>query len=171
MKRLGLRVLFWLSGVLFLGFIAIQFVPVERANPPVTAPLRAYPLVVEPVLRESCYDCHSHETVWPWYSYIAPISWLVAQDVREGRERLNFSEFAALSPEQQAHAREEIWEEVEEGAMPLPMYLVSHPQARLAKTDLAVIRAWRGVVATSEAKDEAGETGAGAEAEEAEDRR
>jgi len=77
---------------LIIVVIAIQFVTVERTNPPVTGEINVTP-ELKSVLQKSCYDCHSNETVWPWYSKVAPVSWLVSKDVVEGREELNFSEW------------------------------------------------------------------------------
>ena len=70
--------------IIIVILVVIQFIPVDNANPPVTAKLDA-PLDVTSVFKKSCYDCHSNETVWPWYSNIAPMSFLIAQDVNEGR--------------------------------------------------------------------------------------
>lgn len=130
-----------LIAVIAVAAIAIQFVPVERSNPAAPAPLVADPAVVE-VLRVSCYDCHSNETVWPWYAYVAPVSWLVANDVEEARENLNFSAWENLAAAKQAHAAAEMLEEIEEGGMPLPNYLRMHPGARLAAEELAVLEGW-----------------------------
>lgn len=123
------------------GIILIQLVPVERTNPPVTAELAASTQVME-VLEQSCYDCHSNETRWPWYSKVAPIAWVIAKHVREGREHLNFSDWESLSEDDKADAREEIWEEVERGTMPLRGYLRWHPAAVLNSEDLTVLEAW-----------------------------
>lgn len=115
-------------------FLLLQAVPYGRAhgNPPVTGePAWPSPRARE-LARRACFDCHSHETVWPWYSHVAPISWLVQQDVDEGREHLNFS--AWDRPQKNAH---EAAEEVEEGAMPLPKYLRLHPEARLSDAEKA----------------------------------
>lgn len=133
------------AGVLAVGFIAIQLVPVERENPAVVAE-QAFsgPEEVQAVLRTACYDCHSNETHWPFYAYVAPMSWLVAHDVEEGREHLNFSTWGLLSADDQEDLREEIWEEVEEGEMPLPAYLLTHPDARLTDEQKAVLREWGG---------------------------
>ena len=89
----------------------------NRTNPPVQADFRGLTEVVS-VLRRACYDCHSNETVWPWYSRVAPVSWVIAHDVNEGRAALNFSTWNQLSPEKQAKAINESWEEVAEGKMP-----------------------------------------------------
>src|ERR1700749_1346437 len=92
MKRLFIRIAICLVVVL----IAIQFVPVTRTNPPVTNALQA-PDAVASILRRSCYDCHSNETIWPWYAYVAPISWLIAGDVNDGRKHLNVSSWGAMT--------------------------------------------------------------------------
>ena len=121
--------------------VLIQLVPVDRENPPVETELDA-PAEVLSLLRRSCYDCHSHETEWPWYSYVAPASWLVAKDVDEGREYLNFSTWNAYDAEKRRHLIEEIWEEVEAGEMPLWFYLPLHPSARLDEADLELLEGW-----------------------------
>ena len=79
------------AGLLAVGLIAIQLIPVNRTNPPVTAPIKWDSPTTEALARRACMDCHSNETVWPWYSYVAPASWLVYFDVQEARSRLNFS--------------------------------------------------------------------------------
>ena len=79
---------------------------------------------------------------WPWYSRVAPVSFLVAHDVREGREHLNFSTWNRLSTTEQARAIHECWEEVEEGEMPLWFYTPLHPEARLSEEDLQLLEAW-----------------------------
>ncbi len=131
----------WGTGTLLVLFLGIQFVPVDRGNPPVEAEVPAPPEVHE-VLVRACYDCHSNETVWPWYSRVAPVSWLVARDVRKGREELNFSTWNRLSTREQVKALQESWEEVEEGEMPLWFHLPTHPKARLSVRDRELLRAW-----------------------------
>jgi len=122
-------------------FVAMQLVPVERSNPPVTADFDGPPEVAQ-VLRASCYDCHSNESKWPWYSRVAPTSWLVAHDVEEAREHLNFSHWARLDEGRRRKLAEEIWEEVEEGEMPLKIYLVAHSDARLDDAAMTLLREW-----------------------------
>jgi len=128
-------------GLLAVVGLAVQFIPVRRDNPPVTAEIDAPESLVE-ILRRACYDCHSNETVWPWYSRIAPFSWLVARDVHEGREELNFSTWGMLSGRKRIKMKKEILEEVQEGEMPLWVYLLAHPAARLDGADKQVIRSW-----------------------------
>jgi hypothetical protein len=120
---------------------AIQLVPVERSNPPVVADLDG-PVEVVAVLRASCYDCHSNETSWPWYSRVAPVSWLVAHDVDEGRSHLNLSLWGSYDATRRAKLAEEMWEEVADGEMPLTIYLLAHPSARLDDADRATLRSW-----------------------------
>jgi hypothetical protein len=131
----------WAVVVLTVALVAIQFVPVDRINPAVETEVPAN-ADVRAVLRRACYDCHSNETVWPWYSRIAPVSWLVARDVHEGREELNFSTWNRMTSKEQIEALHESWETVEEGEMPLWFYLPIHSEARLSAQDRSVLRAW-----------------------------
>jgi len=124
-----------------LIFVGIQFIPVNQSNPPVVAETET-PAAVKAILKRSCYDCHSSETIWPWYSRIAPLSWLVTRDVHEGREHLNFSNWGTLPTNELVENMEEVWEEVEEGEMPLWFYLPMHPEARLSSEDRAALRNW-----------------------------
>lgn len=127
--------------ILVLALIAVQFVPVERANLPVEsdAPMAAE---VKTVIRRACYDCHSNETVWPWYSYVAPVSRLVAKDVREGRRELNFSEWNQYAENRRARKLKEIVEQVEKGKMPQWYYVMMHPDAKLSASDKELILKW-----------------------------
>lgn len=130
-------VLFSIFGLLIL----IQFIPVTRDNPPVTGEFDEHP-ELQQVFQQSCYDCHSNTTCWRWSSYVAPISWQVADYVHEGREHLNFSTWKSLPADKQTHAREEIWDEVEECEMPLAIYLISHSEAELTTDDKVLIFTW-----------------------------
>lgn len=124
-----------------LAFLLIQAVPVRRSNPPVSAEVEA-PEEVRSVLRRSCYDCHSHQVRRPWYAYVAPSSWLVEHDVKEGREHLNFSTWDRYDARARAHVKEEIREEIDGGTMPLWYYLPLHPRARLSAQDREILRRW-----------------------------
>src|SRR6478752_3717270 len=79
-------------------FLTAQAIQIRRVNPPVTAEAQL-PAPVRDVVRRSCYSCHSNETEWPWYAYVAPASWLVGHDVNDGRRHLNFSEWGAYKPD------------------------------------------------------------------------
>lgn len=129
------------AGVVLALVIIIQLVPVARTNPPSDRPI-VVPDTVGQILRRACYDCHSHETRWPWYAYVAPMSWLVASDVKKGREHVNFSTWGHYDSEEQAEKLGDIWEEVEDGEMPLKIYLPLHPDARLSDDDREILRMW-----------------------------
>jgi hypothetical protein len=129
-------------------FLAIQFVPVDRANPAVQTQVPAS-AEARAILKRACYDCHSNQTVWPWYSYVAPMSWLVAKDVKEGREKLNYSTWNLMSAEEQAEGVKESWEKIQSGEMPLWFYLPLHPEAKLSPADRAVLQAWASGGATT----------------------
>jgi len=140
--RAKLRRMLKLGGIaLVVLLVAAQFVPVDRTNPPVGVEIVA-PAEVMAVLERACYDCHSSETAWPAYSRVAPVSWLVARDVHEGREALNYSTWDRYSAEERAELLEETREEVEEGEMPMKAYVLLHPAARVTAEDRAVLRAW-----------------------------
>jgi len=100
------------------------------------------PTLVSAALRRGCYDCHSHETSWPWYSAIAPSSFFVARHVEEAREHLNFSKWAQYTGPAALHKLKEAVEEVEEGEMPLPSYLLLHSGGRWTEDELAAFEAW-----------------------------
>lgn len=95
-------------------------------------------------LKNACYDCHSNQTTYPWYSQIAPVSWWVSQHVQEGREHLNFSEIGKLSPGDRAEALQEAAESLQEGEMPLSSYtwLGMHPKANLTTAQRDALLVW-----------------------------
>ena len=121
--------------------VAIQLVPIHRDNPAVTSPIKP-PKDVESLLRRSCFDCHSHETVWPWYSHVAPMSWLVAHDVHEGRRHLDFSTWADYPIELKRKKLAGISELVQEREMPLWYYLPMHHDAQLSDDDVSALAMW-----------------------------
>jgi hypothetical protein len=121
--------------------VGIQFIPVERSNPPVTGKIDA-PSNVLSILKASCFDCHSNETEWPWYSYVAPVSFLVSADVEDGRKRVNFSEWDKYDDEKKAKKLDAIIEEVEEGEMPLSKYTLMHPEAKMDQAKIKVLKEW-----------------------------
>lgn len=127
--------------------VGMQFFPPERTNPPVN-PASRFVSVAEPpqqvaaVINRACRDCHTNETVWPAYSRVWPVSWLVAKDVREGRAKLNFSEWRGMTPETTQLRMGEVCSEVRKGEMPPSFYRPLHPEARLAKEDVQALCAW-----------------------------
>lgn len=128
--------------LILLGvFLILQFFPVSRTNPPITSEIQTN-REVKDVLKRSCYDCHSNETVWPMYSYIFPASLLISHHVEEGRGELNFSEFGQLIERKQNKKIYEVWEQVEEGEMPPKDYLLLHPSAQLSEKDKEILKVW-----------------------------
>lgn len=127
--------------ITFVLLLAIQFIPINRSNPPEKAP---FPTAAEvsSIFEKACYDCHSFRTKWIWNSRIAPLSWLIVHHVNEGREKLNFSQWGNLAPKKAAHLAEEIWEEVEDNEMPLFMYRLGHSEARLTEKEKMAIKEW-----------------------------
>lgn len=121
--------------------IGIQLIPVPRENPPVVAPITV-PDGVRTVLENSCHDCHSNLTEWPWYSRVAPASWLVYKDVKRGRDKLNFSEWGEYSDRRRNRKLEEIEELVADKEMPLKIYVRMHPEAALSVTDAESLIEW-----------------------------
>lgn len=117
---------------LVAGFLLIQLVPYGRnhTNPPVVSEPAWDSAQTRELAQRACFDCHSNETTWPWYSNVAPISWLVQHDVEEGRSKLNFSTWGGGRQEV-----EEIGETIQEGEMPMPIFLVTHPEARLTEAE------------------------------------
>jgi len=131
-------------GLVLLGLLAAsQLVRYERTNPPVTRDVAA-PAPVAAVLRRACYDCHSNETVWPWYSRVAPVSWLVHSDVTDGRHHLNFSEWDRIPEELRTAKLREVGREVEGGDMPPSIYLPMHSAAHLSDGDKQLLKSWYG---------------------------
>lgn len=137
------RIVLGLVGLL----AAAQLVRPERTNPPVEAE-KALDLVAPPppalasTLRRACFDCHSHETRWPWYSHVAPVSWMLAKHVKDGRRHLDFSDWVRMTTGKKRKVVGEICDEVKDGGMPLASYLWIHGDARLASADVQAICEW-----------------------------
>lgn len=130
------------GGVVLLALIVMQFYRPERTNP-ASDPGASFEAVVKPPqevtssLKRACHDCHSNQTAWPWYSNIAPASWLIVSDVNEGRTHLNFSNWRQAGDEGEKPDVEDLCSEVREGKMPLPAYTLLHPQAKLSSQEVA----------------------------------
>ena len=133
--------------IIVAAIIIIQLIPTRRPevittnkNDMVTN--NVVPDTVVLLLKNACYDCHSNETKYPWYSYVAPVSWLISRDIRLGREELNFSKWESLSKMDKAKMLEEIVDEIESGAMPMSIYVLMHPEAKLSMSDRDMIMNW-----------------------------
>ncbi len=133
--------------VVIIAFVVIQFFRPERTTTEVyeeshITKIMNVPDDVHKILKRSCFDCHSDHTTWPWYTNIAPASWLVAKDVRNGRTKMNFSQWGRI-PDAKREARlESICEEITEGEMPLKEYLYLHGDAKLTPQDKDIICNW-----------------------------
>lgn len=117
---------------IFVLIILIQFVPYGRnhTNPQVVAEPQWDSGKTRRLVKRACFDCHSNETVWPWYSHVAPVSWLIQRDVEEARSKLNFSEWNRREQEADEAAKM-----VRNGEMPLWFYLPLHPEAKMSAAD------------------------------------
>jgi hypothetical protein len=140
MRRLVKNTLI-LLGLIFLGMQFASIAAMPKTSAPIGAPMAE---VVNPqvgaILDRSCQDCHSNHTNWPWYSHIAPVSWIVSKHVNEGREMLDFSEWT-----DQPRAESErmlICDAVSSGSMPLASYTMIHRKAKLSKVDVKLICDW-----------------------------
>jgi hypothetical protein len=129
---------------LIIAFITIQFVRPEKNSVPAPAAAQqfAFPSDVQSVLRQSCYDCHSNTTVYPWYAEIQPVAWWLAGHITDGKKELNFDEFASYRPRRQYRKFTEIEEQINNNEMPLPSYLWVHRDAELSPDDRTVLITW-----------------------------
>jgi hypothetical protein len=119
--------------VLLLAFL--QIVPVSRDSPPEPEPIAWNSARTQELASRACLDCHSHQTRWPWYSYVAPISFAIQRNVVQGRESMNLSDLSTTSSRGREKLADEIEEVVKEGSMPEPMYLPLHPEAALTDAE------------------------------------
>jgi mono/diheme cytochrome c family protein len=135
--------------VLVVLLIAAQVVPVNRENPPADPARDFYttekvPQNLRAIFDRSCANCHSNQTRWPWYSHVAPVSWLVANDVHEARHHVNFSEWGNYDAKKRDHDIEEICNEILEGDMPDTKYTLIHRNARLSQEEREAVCQWTG---------------------------
>lgn len=126
------RIWMWGAGILIVSFVLLQLVrfvipEFQLDNPPVTQNVVWNSPDTEQLWNQACAACHSNETVYPWYAYIAPVGWLVAHDTHEGRDALNISEDRRVE-------WDEMIEVLDEGEMPPPIYITMHPEANLSDT-------------------------------------
>ena len=133
-------ILYWFLIVIAL----IQFIPVNRVNKPVDQKVNfinvfGTPGNVQAILKKGCYDCHSNETVYPKYAFIAPISWMIKHHINEGREHLNLSEWGNLNKDLKKSMLGNSVRSVKDYSMPLPAYITKHPQANLTKAERVLL--------------------------------
>ena len=137
MKEITAAALLGIASFLLIA----QFTRIQRTNPPLKGDLAA-PLQIKALLRRACYDCHSNETRWPWYAYIAPVSWLIGRDVERGRKELNFSAWESYYPTTQSRKLQWIGRALRAETMPPWTYRILHPGVGLTQEDLVVLEHW-----------------------------
>lgn len=126
--------------VLLVAFIILQFFRIDKTNPAPTPGMdflniKKTPETTAKLIRNGCYDCHSNETKYPWYSNVQPVAWFLKDHIEEGRKELNFSNFATYEPKRQAKKLEEAAELIEKGEMPLESYVLMHPEAKFTDAE------------------------------------
>ena len=127
--------------------VLIQFFRIDTQNPAINLSndflnLTVAPTEIQDILSNSCYDCHSYQTKYPWYSNVAPVSWMLSSHIREGRGHLNFSEWNEYSSDKQISLKEECLEEIQSNNMPLKSYTLIHKGARLSDNSKQILVDW-----------------------------
>ncbi|HUA68441.1 MAG TPA: heme-binding domain-containing protein [Candidatus Saccharimonadales bacterium] len=145
---MNIESLHWLKWC-FIGavalFAALQIANPSHTNPPVKTDFLTVmdpPPKITAMFRSACYDCHSNETRWPWYSYVAPVSWQVAQDVRGGRKHVNLSEWPEDKPDLARKKLKDMSDEIDDDDMPLGKYTLIHADARLTEAQRNELTQW-----------------------------
>lgn len=134
------KIVFWI----FVSFAIIQFIPIDKTNKPVDKSVnfidvKKSPPKVVALLKNACYDCHSNETVYPKYAYIAPFSWSVKDHINEGREHLNFSVWNTYNKELKEGMLTKSIQTLQDKSMPMPAYVVYHKEANLSDADRTIL--------------------------------
>lgn len=139
LKKIGIAVVVIL--------VLIQFKRIDKTNPEfneaedfitITQP----PTEIATLIKDACYDCHSHQSKYPWYTNVAPISWVIEHHIEEGRGHLNFSTWGTYPDKKADHKLEECAEEVEEGEMPMKPYVVMHSEAKMTAAQKTALVEW-----------------------------
>ncbi len=129
----------------FILLIIIQFIPIEQTNKIIDKHLEiSTSKDIKTILKQACYDCHSNETVWPYYSKLAPLSWIISSHVNDGRAALNFSIWNTYTKEIKDKKMKAIFRKVY-ASMPLASYILLHEEANLSKRQRSLIREWTGI--------------------------
>ena len=126
--------------IIIVAFILIQFFPIDKNNPVATPKMDFLQIKDTPektanLIRNSCYDCHSNESKYPWYANIQPFGWFLENHIQEGRKELNFSTFATYEKKRQTKKLDEAVEMLEKNEMPLDSYVIAHAEAKLSAAD------------------------------------
>ena len=148
-----------ISIAIVLLLLLSQAIRIDKKNPDAVPEndfllVTAAPAEVKNILQTCCYDCHSNTSVYPWYTHIAPVSWWIKHHINEGRQHLNFSEWAQYSPKKADHKLEECVEMVQEGEMPMSSYTLIHKNARLSEDQKLVLVNWFNSLRVSDGSEE-----------------
>ena len=138
--KIAKKIIFWT----LVAFALIQFFPIDRTNQPVDTKVnfvdaRKSPEKIRTLLKNACYDCHSNETVYPKYAFIAPVSWSVKSHVNEGREHLNFSAWQTYNKDLKENMLTKSIQTIQNKTMPMPGYIVYHQEANLSEAERALL--------------------------------
>ncbi|WP_184559937.1 heme-binding domain-containing protein [Chryseobacterium sediminis] len=138
--KMAKKIVFWT----LVAFALIQFFPIDRTNKPIDSAVnfvetRKTPEKIRTLLKNACYDCHSNETVYPKYAFIAPVSWSVKSHVNEGREHLNFSTWGTYNKDLKENMITKSIQTIQSKAMPMPGYIVYHKEANLSEAERALL--------------------------------
>ncbi|MFS4431236.1 heme-binding domain-containing protein [Chryseobacterium sp. S90] len=138
--KMAKKIVFWT----LVAFALIQFFPIDRTNKPVDSAAnfvdaRKTPEKIRTLLKNACYDCHSNETVYPKYAFIAPVSWSVKSHINEGREHLNFSIWETYNKDLKENMITKSIQTIQSKAMPIPGYIVYHKEANLSEAERALL--------------------------------
>ena len=141
------KIIFVILLPILIVFITIQFIqPVRNTSgqvlPTDISNIYKIPPDVFTLINSSCYDCHSNNTNYPWYSNIQPVGWLLEADIKNGKSKLNFSEFGSLSSRRQISKLRNIENRIKDGTMPIKVYQIMHPSAQLTEEDKQLLIDW-----------------------------
>jgi hypothetical protein len=145
--------------VLMIIIVLIQFIRIDKTNPSLTEEtdfvnVKHPPEGIANLIKVSCYDCHSNETIYPWYTNIAPVSWWIKDHINEARHHLNFSEWGTYSSKKADHKLKECVEMVQEGEMPLYSYTLMHSNSSLNEDQKHALSVWFESLRTYESEKE-----------------
>lgn len=138
--KIAKKIVFWS----LVAFALVQFIPIDRVNKPVDSKVnfvdsRKASEKIRTLLKGACYDCHSNETIYPKYAYIAPVSWSVKSHVNEGRQHLNFSVWGTYNKELKENMLDRSIEALKHKTMPMPGYIVYHKEANLSEAERSLL--------------------------------
>lgn len=125
----------------------IQFFQIDKTNPPVQAnadflEIENPPNEIRVMIQNACYDCHAHQTEYPWYASIQPVGWFIRSHYRGARMNMNFSEWSSYSAEDKKHMMKESADEIDDKRMPMKSYVFMHGEAKLSESDRAALIAF-----------------------------